>query len=169
MVIPVGCDLTIEAGVEVLLGDYTLLVEGGIEILGSGANPVTFIGGNVILEEGETVFISNLIVEANDLNTPYELAYLNDFSLPSHEYEFDCECPDTGYLGTGTSSSNGSDGCFYFYQTSSSGSSYQANSDDNYLNFESREYDGYIYPGFPIASVGGHFIFCDCRPYGAEL
>ena len=156
VVIPVGCDLTIEAGVEVLLGEHTLLVEGGIEILGSGTNPVVFDGGDLRIDEGEAAYISHLQVISTDLNTPYELAYYNDFATSSDGYEFDCECPATNYFGSGSSQSNSSDGCYYFFR--SDNSSYVGNEDNHSLRFRSDNHDGYVFPDeFPTALAGGKY------------
>ena len=158
VVIPEGCSLVIEEGVTVNLNENVLHVLGDLEISGSTNNPVVFNGGEVRLEEGEGLLVSNLQVNSGELNSPYELVYLNNFENVSGAYDFDCISPEVDYVGTGNTTS-GSGGCSSFYRTSSySYYTYEENDGANALRFASDNYDGYIYlDEAPVAVVGGNY------------
>ncbi|HIO58628.1 MAG TPA: DUF1573 domain-containing protein, partial [Flavobacteriales bacterium] len=120
IVVPEGCSLTIDPGVEVNMGGHKLTANGEFVCLGTSEAPITIQGGVVHLGPGAPALIEYLVYEGwgGDVNvdSPYALLYYNNFGSIEGQYDFDCYDQYYNNYHTGTTTSYSSYGCQNFYR-----------------------------------------------------
>ena len=169
--IPVACTLTLEAGLTIEMGPYSLTVAGDLICEGTEESPVEVFGGTIKILDGEQTTLANLHQSQIDENLEtvstslatedYHLVYYNNFENSSQQYDFNCYDQYNNYNVTGSSTSYSSYGCYNFYRNSSSTWSLQENSGDYYLYWHSlNSGDAYLYlEDTPIAPADGFYDF----------
>lgn len=155
VLVPMGCTLTIEEGVEVDLNGFRMNVGGEFVCVGTAMAPVSITGGVLSFEDGAPLHIQYLLFdESEDFNSPYELLYYNNFESSSMEYDFDCyDVQSQVYVEDNSTSYQW--GCSNFYRTSSSSWSEQEFEGDYYFYWYSTDYDGYLYLDEPLVATEG--------------
>ena len=141
VVVPEGCTLQIDPGVEIIQNGATLVVNGDLIADGSEANPIQLSGGGLDFGPGELNSLShvNRISEDSEI----DVIYFNSFESQERAWEFDCYDYAQNQYWTGTSD-NGNYGCEDFYWHG--GCSSQLDNDNYSLRFRTdASYDGYLY------------------------
>ena len=140
VVVPVGCTLEIDPGVEVTQNGSALIILGDLVAMGTEGQPISITGGGLQWGEGDVNQLSYVNRISED--ALIEEIYFNSFETDERSYEFDCYDYGTENYYTGTNQ-NGAYGCEDFYRY---GSCQSPISEDGYsLEYRSRDYDGYLY------------------------
>ena len=86
--VPVGCTLEIDPGVEVTQNGSALIILGDLVAMGTEGQPISITGGGLQWGEGDVNQLSYVNRISED--ALIEEIYFNSFETAERSYEFDC-------------------------------------------------------------------------------